>query len=474
MTHDAKSKMASPGSVERLANFALSMSAEAIAPALLDRAKLLLLDTIGCGYAGLDEEAACAVLETVRDLGGAPHCSVLGQTWKTSLAHATLANGVLIRAHDLNDYVVNAAGSIGGHPSDNIPVALAAGERFGCSGREVLASIVMGYEAFGRLRAAMDRKSPWDGVSVSGAVAAVTVGRLMGLGHNQMSQAIALALAHCAVPAVVRSGDISAAKSIANALVAQSGVQAALLASRGVTGPLEIFEHRRGLGSLFPNKEALMALGAPLGARPYIETAMVKAYPCLATGQAAVAAALQLHRLLAGDASGLTRIRVIMGDYPVIREQQADQGRANPLSREAADHSFQFLTSVALLDGAFGLRQFDNERWNDHAIRAMMDRLDMEVDPTLNARAPGLYPCALEARHAHGAVTRVEVLQPPGYSDGGLDETLILDKFDTLTRDHVSAVARQRIIDATLSLPAAQTCCTLVAAMGDTAAPARH
>ena len=474
MTHDQKSKEASPGGVERLANFALSVSAQAISPALLDRAKLLLLDTIGCGYAGLDEEAACAVVETMRDLGGAPQCSVLGQTWKTNLANATLANGVLIRAHDLNDYVVNAGGSIGGHPSDNIPVALAAGEMFGCSGREVLASIVVGYEIFARMRAAMDRKSPWDGVSVSGAVAAVTVGRLMGLDHNRMSQAIALALAHCAGPAVVRSGDISAAKSIANALVAQSGVQAALLAAQGVTGPLEIFEHRRGLGSIFPNKEALMGLDALLGATPYIENAMVKAYPCLATGQAAVAAGLQLHRLLAGDPSGISRIRVIMGDYPVIREQQADPGRSNPLSREAADHSFQFLTSVALLDGAFGLRQFDNERWNDPAVRAMMDRLDMEVDPALNARAPGLYPCALEARHMDGDIIRVEILQPPGYSDAGLDETLILEKFNTLTREHLPAVARRRIIDATLSLPAAQTCSTLIAAMGDTVDPAQH
>lgn len=470
MSHDMKSSDASPGGVERLANFALSVSAEAIPPKLLDRAKLLLLDTIGCGYAGLDEHAARAVVETTRGLGGAPHCSVLGQSWKTNLANATLANGVLIRAHDLNDYVVNAEGSIGGHPSDNIPVALAAGEIFERSGREVLASIVMGYEIFGRMRAAMDRKSPWDGVSVSGAVAAGSAGRLMGLDHNQMSQAIALALAHCAVPAVVRSGDISAAKSIANALVAQSGVQAALLAKRGVTGPLEIFEHRRGLGSLFTNKEAMLALDAPLSATPYIETAMVKAYPCLATGQAAVAAGLQLHRLLAGDTSRLTHIRVIMGDYPVIREQQADRGRANPMTREAADHSFHFLTAVALLDGAFGLRQFDNDRWNDPAVRAIMGRLDMEVDPTLNERAPGLYPCALEARHGDGDVTRVEVLQPPGYSNGGLDEALILQKFNTLTREHLPAAAGQRLIDAAMSLHAAQTCSNLFAAMGETMA----
>ena len=48
-----------------------------------------------------------------------------------SAPSAVLANGTLIRVLDLNDYVVGAhpqSGARGGHPSDNIPVALAAAE----------------------------------------------------------------------------------------------------------------------------------------------------------------------------------------------------------------------------------------------------------------------------------------------------------------------------------------------------------
>ena len=50
---------------------------------------------------------------------------------KMSAPSAVLANGTLIRVLDLNDYVVGAhpqSGARGGHPSDNIPVALAAAE----------------------------------------------------------------------------------------------------------------------------------------------------------------------------------------------------------------------------------------------------------------------------------------------------------------------------------------------------------
>ena len=61
-------------------------------------------------------------------MGGAPQCTVIGSATKTSAPNAVLVNGSLIRILDLNDYVNTKSGQIGGHPSDNIPVALAAGE----------------------------------------------------------------------------------------------------------------------------------------------------------------------------------------------------------------------------------------------------------------------------------------------------------------------------------------------------------
>ena len=83
----------------------------------------------------------------------------------------------------------------------------------------------------------MERDSAWDGVTVSGLVAPAMAGRLMGLDRRRLAHAIALSGARAATSTAVRFGDISAAKSIANALVAQNGVQATLLAEHGITGP---------------------------------------------------------------------------------------------------------------------------------------------------------------------------------------------------------------------------------------------
>ena len=134
----------------------------------MQQAKLLLLDTIGCGYAALDEEASRAMIATMAETGGAPQCTVIGSTTKTSAPSAVLLNGALVRILDLNDYVNTKSGQIGGHPSDNIPVALAAAELAGASGRDVLAAIVVGYEIYGRLKEAMEDAGDWDGIMVSG------------------------------------------------------------------------------------------------------------------------------------------------------------------------------------------------------------------------------------------------------------------------------------------------------------------
>src|SRR3954447_3350115 len=181
--------MDKPGVVEQLAGWVLAARAEDLSPPVLDQGKLLLLDTTRCGFAALHEPSACALLAVVEGSGGAPQCTVIGRAHRTSAANATLANGALVRILDFNDYVNAKAGDLGGHPSDNIPVALALGELRGASGREIIAAIVLGYEIFGRTKDLMDRDSAWDGVTVSGLGAPAMAGRLMGLDAHRLAHA---------------------------------------------------------------------------------------------------------------------------------------------------------------------------------------------------------------------------------------------------------------------------------------------
>src|SRR5215468_4939846 len=456
-----------PRAIEKLAEWVLAIRAEDIPAATVGQAKLLILDTIGCGYAAFEEEAAHAVLATLKEMGGAPQCTVIGSPTKTSAPNAVLVNGSLIRILDLNDYVNTKDGQIGGHPSDNIPVALAAGELSGAAGRDVVAAIVLGYEIYGRLKELMDRDGDWDGVTVSGFVAPAMAGRLMGLGVNELGQALALSGARAITPLAVRQGDISGAKNVANALVAQNGVQATILAKYGMTGPLDLFENQHGLKSVFPGINWMESITAPLPADSYIMSCHVKAYPCLATGQGIVAAGLALHKQISEDPDRLKEITVAIADTPSLQRQKDDPGRVDPQSREAADHSFNFLAAVSLIDGDFGLSSFDNERWNDPKVRAVMARLTVVCDGSLNARSPGAFPCAIRATGTDGRAHVAEVLDPPGFSRSGIEAQAVIRKFNSITAGRLGQASRQRIIDAAMALDKSASCAELTAALAN-------
>lgn len=459
------------GAIERMADWVLAVRSADFSQAARAQAKLVLLDTIGCGLAALDDATARAVLATVDAVGERPQCTVLGYAKKMGAPSAVLANGTLIRALDLNDYIPGAdrrSGARGGHPSDNIPVALAAAELSGAAGGDLLTTILLGYEIYGRGKALMEASSMWDGISISGLVAPALAGRLIGLDRQKLAHAIALSAARAPTPGAVREGGISAAKSIANALIAQSGMQAALLARNGVTGPLDLFEAERGLRAVFAHEPEAAGdiLAAPLPANSYIGSVAIKAYPCFAGGQAAVAAALALHRLVDGDVGRLdANIRVVFADLPNVRRQLADPGRIEPRSREAADHSLHFLIAVALTDGTFGLPQFDSERWTDPNVRALMARLEMTTDVDLARRAGDTYPCALHATGHDGRRYDVEILAPPGSSPDGPDAKTVLEKFARITADCLTPNARDRIIENVMGLDAASSCDNLMQAL---------
>jgi 2-methylcitrate dehydratase len=445
----------------------LSRATDAIDATAMRQAQLLLLDTIGCGIAGARELGAHAVADVALKDSNLARCALIGRAKKTSLLNAVLANGVAVRVLDLNDYLIgdsNGEPETAGHPSDNIPVALAVGAARACTGADVLASIVIGYELYARLQHLTDRNSAWDAVTASGLVAPAMAGRLMQLSEDKLAHAIALGAMRAATPAIVRTGHISAAKSIVNAVVAQAGVQAALFAENGLTGPLPILDDRRGLRDLFTNGDVTQ-LVAPLPADGAITRAHMKAYPCVNTGQSAVAAALKLHGMLGGPAEQLVSIELVMADYTVTKRHQEDKGRARPASREAADHSFPFVVAVTLIDGAFGIAQFDNERWRDPKVTALMEKIVMRRDAKLNARAPGAFPCLIRARTNNGRELIAEIDYPPGFSRNGLDETAVLEKFHAVTAPILETSARARIVDAAMNLHHARSTADLDAAI---------
>ena len=65
---------------------------------LVDNCKITVLDALGAGFVGAVQPWAQRIVAVVRALGGTPEASVIHQDWRTDVARAALANGVLIGA----------------------------------------------------------------------------------------------------------------------------------------------------------------------------------------------------------------------------------------------------------------------------------------------------------------------------------------------------------------------------------------
>lgn len=441
--------------IQDLSRFVADFATTTLPQHAFDRARVLLLDSLACALAALPEPAPRRILDLVRDMGGAKHCTVIGRSFRTSLPQATFANGMLIRTLDLNDFSGDIR--VTGHPSDNIAVALAAGESAGRSGADVLAAIVLAYELYGRLYDTMAPDSLWDHVTLSGLVAPAVAAKLLGLDQDATAHAMALGVAHAPTTAGVRDGNVSGAKSLANGLVAQQGVQAALLARAGVTGPLGVLESRRGLShTVFPNAAALdVAPARPDSLR--IMDSHIKAYPCVATAQALVAAAQRLRAEHALALSEITRIRVAMADVPMVRSHLGDRDRHHPHSRESADHSFSFLLAVTLSDGELSARQFEGERWASPEILAAMARIEYTTSRELAERAPNSFAAALNVETIDGRSLQAEMLFAPGHARNPFSFDQAADKFRSCAGAIMAPGAQDAVLRAVATLESADS-----------------
>ena len=209
-----------------------------------------------------------------------------------------------------------------------------------------------------------------------------------------------------------------------------------------------------GMGDLFAEGDARAVLSAPLPRESCVDRAKIKAYPSLATSQAAITAALELHGALGPDIARIRRLDFVMADYPLLRRQAADAGRLDPQSKESADHSFPFLIAVALIDGTLGLAQYEGERWHDPRVRALMAKIVLEFDPDWVRRAPQSYPARLVAHLEDGSTRLAEIPYPPGAAPGGVTAASVIEKFHRVAADKLAAPARERVVEEALALAA--------------------
>jgi 2-methylcitrate dehydratase len=320
------------------------------------------------------------------------------------------------------------------------------GEKFHSSGLSVIAAVALGYEIYCRIQDVIPARGPWDHTTASALAAPLIAGRLMAMNAEQVAHAAALSATHGNTLAVVRTGQLANSKASANALVASHAVLCALLAAEGMTGPLKVIEHARGLSSAMLAGAELDLLAQPIGGRYRIMASAIKAYPCIGTAQTMVAGVLQLRAGVADPRRQVERVEVAMADLPNVRAQVTDEQRRYPESRESADHSFYYLAAAALSDGEISEAQFTPGRWLQPEMREAMARVSVRTEASLNRHTPGSYPAMVRFVLRNGESREIEVVYPKGHPNNPMSPAEVEAKFRACARGKLSPACQDRII----------------------------
>jgi len=449
------SHTAAPGATVavRLAHALCDVAPCAVDADIVHAVERIVLDTLGCAIGAVDSPPAVAARAWARMIGGAPPAHVIGTRETSSVLGAALVNCTMARHLDMNDcdWARDPA-----HPSDSIGACLAVAEVAGASALDFIRSVLIAYEVQMRTteftKVSFFKKTGWDHTTFVTLASAAAAGTLLRLTPMQLAHALAIATSYPTV-GQLRVGQISMMKAASAGLAASRGVEAAYLASQGVTGPLEIFEGKRGIANLMLGECDWDVLTAPVGAWRLPRTCL-KQYPAAYIIHSSIDATLALRREHALDPRAIREVTV-SGFGWLIEDMVHGMGgksRYDIDARETADHSLPYCVAVALVDGEYTLAQLDRPRWQSPEVQAMLAKVKCEHDSSMDGGFPANRPTRVRVTTEDGRAFEKLVAFPKGDPRNPLTDDEIAAKFRLLSAATLGPEQQQRVIDMALAL----------------------
>jgi 2-methylcitrate dehydratase PrpD len=370
---------------QTLAEFAENLSYDDIPANVRERAKYLILDSVGIAFASTQHEFAKCILAGIQAVGEPGDSPVIGMNARLGMRDGVLMNGALIHGLDYDDThmksVVHATAA-------TLPSAMVVAAREGASGKDLLTAYIVGMEVAIRIGEAANFGFHHRGYHATGVVghfaSALIAGKLMGLDAAQLATAQGIT-GSTAMASQEFVEDGAWNKRLHPGWAGVAGIMAAGQAKHGFVAPSKPYEGRFGI---FKNHLAGLeshvdyaAITDQLGTRWAVVESAIKPYPTCHFTHAIADSALALREQHGIEAKDIARIRALIPEdtVPVIAEPVANKKR--PVSDYDAKFSTQFIAAACFERGKFGLAELEDEALNDEAILSLADKVEYEIDP---------------------------------------------------------------------------------------------
>ena len=364
-----------------LAEFFTGVTAADLPAQALDHAAMLVASTIASAAMGSGLESARIIKDMARSLGGSPRASVWFDAGeKLPVVAAAQVNAVMSDAAASDDSDLRTIVHCG---TPLVATALAAAEHHGGTGDDILAAIVVGYEAAGRIIDAMPgfRERGFHGSNAAIFAATGAAARLLRLDWEQMTQA--LALAATSTGGLAKAADTSVAREYHAGMATMSGIQAVRAAQRGyrveeriLEMPLGFFEAFGGVDGAAGGAAAVRDLGVSWDIVTDMAVKLVPGgHPYHALAEAAANAARD-GRVAAAEVDSITVSRPGM---------TALSGPLHPADLIDMAHSPAYFLAAGVADREFSWVHASAAKIADPVIHRLIDKVRVDPQPVADA-----------------------------------------------------------------------------------------
>jgi aconitate decarboxylase len=428
-----------------LSEFVADLKFEDIPRDVVDRMKLLVLDTIGAGLLGAGMPWSVRMRKTVEDMEAPGDGSIWGTRLSFSAPTAALVNGTAVHGFEIDD--VGAGGHNGSVTLTSIlPLAQ---HRGGISGKDIITATTAGIEVASRVGKCVGG-IPHTGMGFHGP-------GLMGTFASAGSSARALRLsADQCVDTLGHAGQQAASlmfthhggmgKRMLAGQAARAGVFGALLAANGYTNAPNVFEAEYGgfpaahTGNRRPPAYDLTELTKGLGTEWQSRGVNFKMWACRVPNHATLEAIRGLRKQhdIPADDIGSVEIRLGKGSYQNV-------GWAyTPTTITSAQLNLYYVSSLMLLENDVFVDQFTGGKISSPRVLDMVSRVHVMHDPGMDEQGYSGTPVKISMRNGTVYETVGHVRGSGG--DDPITKGDVLTKFRKMTQAFWSQATQDQAI----------------------------
>lgn len=325
-----------------------------------------------------------------------------------------------------------------------IGAVLAAAESVGASGKQLLTAFAVAYQVHTRLSdVAPVRAKGFDHTTQGAFAAGASAAKALGLPAEQIANALAIAGTANVALRVTRTGNLSHWKGLAYPHVSKEGTWAALLASRGITGPEEVFEGNKGFKDSVSGPFEIDWSKEDLES---VKRTIIKKHNAAIHSQSALDAALEIRAQEGFKAEDIDKILLTTFNVAYSIIGGGEEGDKQLIrTKEEADHSLPWMLAVVLLDGQLNPEQYEPSRIVADDVQALMKKVEITPLDEFSDRFPDHMPADLEVTLNDGSVFTASQDSYLGFHDNPLDWENARKKFDALVTPFTGEELREEI-----------------------------